>query len=146
MDRDGWWKSIQQFCKLSRAHAGNNQALFFDGHYSHWDADALDMMSNNFVHGFFLKAVSSGNDQPNNDGSNAKAKSIYNDEKALWDEEYVITPYLPPMMNKVMVKMWSRLSCEAGTTIKHNFAITNILPLKPPSTIEASAHACVSTM
>ena len=146
MDRDGWWKAIQQFCKLSGAHAGNNQALFFDGHDSHWDADALDMMSHNFVHGFFLKAGDSVNDQPNDNGFNAKAKSIYNDEKALWDEEYVTTPYSPPMMNKVMVKMWSRLSCEAGNTIKHSFAVTNLLPLKPPSTTEAAAHACVSAM
>ena len=83
MDRDGWWKSIQRFCKLSGAHAGNNQALFFDVHDSHWDADALDMMSNNFVHGFFLKAGDSVNDQPNDNGFNAKAKSIYNNEKEL---------------------------------------------------------------
>ena len=53
MDRDGWYKAIRQFWKLSGTHAGNQQVLFFDGHNSYWDADTLDIMSNNYVHGFF---------------------------------------------------------------------------------------------
>ena len=46
----------------------------------------------------------------------------------------------------VLVKMRARLSCEAGTTIIHSFAVTNILQLKPPSTTEAAAHAYVSAI
>jgi len=44
MDRDSWLKIIDNFTKLSGASAMNPQFLFFDGHNSHWDADALDMM------------------------------------------------------------------------------------------------------
>ena len=44
MDHHGWYKMIDNFTKLSRASKGNPQFLFFDGHDSHWDADALDLM------------------------------------------------------------------------------------------------------
>ena len=70
--------------------------------------------------GFFLKAGDSTNDQPNHTGFNAKAKSIYNEEKAKWDEEFVTTKFSPPMMNMVLSKMWSRLVVESGRTIKTN--------------------------
>jgi hypothetical protein len=44
MDRDGWYKTIDNFSKMSDASPANPQYLFFDGHDSHWDVDALDMM------------------------------------------------------------------------------------------------------
>lgn len=44
MDRDGWFKTIDNFSKLSGASEGNPQFLFFVGHDSHWDSDALDLL------------------------------------------------------------------------------------------------------
>ena len=146
MDRDGWFKSIKQFCKLSGAHHGNNQALFYDGHDSHWDSDALDMMANNSVHGFFLKSGDSGNDQPNDNGFNAKAKAVYNDEKMAWDEVFVTTPFSPAHMNTVIVKMWARLTCESGSLIKRSFEKTHLVPLRPPTAHEAASNAMISAL
>ena len=146
MDRDGWFKSIKQFCKISGAHHGNNQALFYDGHDSHWDSDALDMMANNSVHGFFLKSGDSGNDQPNDNGFNAKAKAVYNNEKMVWDEVFVTTPFSPAHMNTVIVKMWARLTCESGSLIKRSFDKTHLVPLRPPTANEAASNAMISAL
>ena len=81
MDRDGWFKTIHNFTKLCGASPKNSQYLFFDGHNSHWDADALDPMHTNDVYLYFLEASDSKNDQPNDNGPNACLKGLYNKEK-----------------------------------------------------------------
>ena len=65
MDRDGWYKFIRMFTILSGAIKGNIKILLYDGHDSHWDTDAPDIMSISFVRPFVLKAGNSENDQPN---------------------------------------------------------------------------------
>ena len=146
MHRDVRWTSIQQICRLYGAYAGNNKVLYFNGHDLHWDSDALDMMSNACVHSFFLNVGDSTNNQKSINGVTKKVKSYYNNKKAFWDDEYSSTPFSPPMIKTVMVKMWARLVCGAGKTIKHSFAVTNLLPLKPPSMSKAAAHTYVSVM
>jgi hypothetical protein len=74
----------------------NLQYLFFDGHDSHWDADALQMMHDLSIEAFFLKAGDSENDQPNYNGPNASVKGCYNENKTEWDERFGTTPYTPP--------------------------------------------------
>jgi len=81
MDRDEWYKSIRLFIQRSSLHASNRQILYFDSHDSHWDADAMDLMYTNHAQRFLLKARDSFKDQPNENGYNAQAKSIYNEEK-----------------------------------------------------------------
>ena len=81
MDRDGWFKVIHIFSKLAGAHAGKKN-LFYNGHDSHWDTDALDLMASSFVQPFVLKAGDSENDQPNDNGSSAKLKACYNHRKS----------------------------------------------------------------
>eukprot|EP00545_Synedropsis_sp_CCMP1620_P002775 CAMPEP_0119009844 /NCGR_PEP_ID=MMETSP1176-20130426/4633_1 /TAXON_ID=265551 /ORGANISM="Synedropsis recta cf, Strain CCMP1620" /LENGTH=491 /DNA_ID=CAMNT_0006962423 /DNA_START=277 /DNA_END=1750 /DNA_ORIENTATION=+ len=81
MDRDGWYKTIHNFANLSGASKSNKQFLYFDGHDSHWDADALELMDTKHVQSFFLKSGDSENDQPNDNGPNACVKSCYNDAK-----------------------------------------------------------------
>ena len=81
MDRNGWFKIINMFSKLSGAHAGNIQILFYDVHDSHWDSDILYLMSENFIQPYVLKVGDSENDQPQDNGSNAKLKSCYNNRK-----------------------------------------------------------------
>ena len=146
MDRDGWYKSIRQFIALSGARVTNKQILFFDGHDSHWDADAMDLMSDNHVHGFFLKSGDSSNDQPNDNGFNAKAKAIYNEEKAKWDEQFVSTPFSPAHMNKVISATYARLSITSGQVIKDSFSKTRLVPLRPPTTDEFAGFAAVASL
>ena len=146
MDRDGWFKSILKFVRICGAYETNINILTFDGHDSHWDADALDHMANNFVQPFLLKAGDSTTDQPNDNGFNAKCKSVYAEEKAKWDETFLTTTYTPPMMNMVLVSMWERLVVESGHTIKKSFDITNLVPLRPPTQTEFTGYACVASL
>lgn len=45
------------------------------------------------------------NDEPNNNGSNAKSKEVYSDKQLAWDEILVTTPFTPPHMNTILVKV-----------------------------------------
>ena len=78
IDDDGWYKAMRLFVKLSGAHETNIQALFFDEFDAHWDGDALEYLTKNFVQTFFLKSNDSENNQPNDNGFNAFVKAKYN--------------------------------------------------------------------
>ena len=62
IDRYGWYKIIKNFSNLTSSSVYNPQFNFFNGHESHWDADALDEMKNNHIHACLLKAGDSEND------------------------------------------------------------------------------------
>ena len=76
MDRDGWFKAIRKFVRICGAYETNINILTFDRNDSHWDADALDHMANNFVQAFVLKMGDSTTNQPNDNGFNTKCKSV----------------------------------------------------------------------
>ena len=78
MDRDGWFKTTRNFLALSGTSEGNPQFVFFNGHNSHWGADALNFLRTNYCHPFFLQSRNSENDQPNNNGPNECLKENYN--------------------------------------------------------------------
>mmetsp|Transcript_22960 Transcript_22960/g.34823 ORF Transcript_22960/g.34823 Transcript_22960/m.34823 type:complete len:226 (+) Transcript_22960:932-1609(+) len=120
MDRDGWFKTIHNFTKLCGASESNPQYLYFDGHGSHWDADALDLMSSNDIYSFFLKAEDSENDQPNDNGPNAGLKDD---------------------------KTWAKLLCRAGPMIVKAFKNCKLHPLIPPVVgANTAAAACTAAM
>ena len=117
MDRDGWFKTINNFTKLCGSSKSNPQYLFFDGHDSHWDADALDVLHRRSVYSFFLKAGDSENDQPNDNGPNAGLKADYNEEKGEWLLKFPSRKFTPASMNDVLTKTWAKISCRAGPMI-----------------------------
>ena len=88
MDRNGWLKTVNKFITLSGSSLTNKQFPFFDGHESHWDADALDNLEKREVEPFFLMAGNSTLDQSNENGLNAALKASYNEVKEEWDENY----------------------------------------------------------
>ena len=147
MDRDGWFKVIYMFTKLSGCHAGNIQMLFYDRHDSHWDADALDLMTKNFIQPFVLKAGDSENDQPQDNGSNAKLKSCYNNRKSEWSRAHLSTPYSPAFMNTVLVKTWQDFIRDSAGVIRRSFDKTKLCPLQPPSADQKYlGNACLSSL
>lgn len=75
MDRHGFFKAVTAFVRLAGASADNPQYIFLDGHDSHWDSDALDLLRANHCHVFFLKAGDSENDQPLDNGPNELIKA-----------------------------------------------------------------------
>jgi hypothetical protein len=144
MDRDDWFKTIEAFTKLSGTSPTNEEFLYFDGHDSHWDADALELMYQRSIQGFFLKAGDSERHQPNDNGSNAGLKSEYNDAKSDWDKRFATTSFTPPHMNHVLAKAWSRFTMEAAPTITCSFEKTRICPLKPPDDHDQYAGGCMT--
>ena len=147
MDRDGWYKVVRMFTKLSGASKGNIQILFYDGHDSHWDADALDIMATSFVQPFVLKAGNSENDQPNDNGSNAKLKSCYNERKSKWTRKFLSHPFSPAHMNTVIVAAWSDFLLDSAGIIRRSFFKTKLCPLQPPSADNKYlGNACVASL
>lgn len=147
MDRDGWYKTINNFAHMSGASESNKQFLYFDGHDSHWDSDALELLENKHIQSFFLKSGDSEKDQPNDNGPNACVKSCYNDAKADWDEKFATTNYTVPHMNGVLTDMWNRYVIRSAPVIKRSFAVTKIHPLQPPSADnEQASHAFTASL
>ena len=148
MDRDGWFKTVTNFVDLSGASQSNPQYLFFDGHDSHWDSDALEYMVLHDVNPFFLKSGDSEKDQPNDNGPNCSMKGCYNDAKAEYDETWVtIMQFVPPRMNMVLTDMWRRFLTKAAPVIISAFFKTKLCPLQPPSSdLQYAAHACTSSL
>jgi hypothetical protein len=148
MDRDGWFKTVTNFVHLSGASESNPQYVFFDGHDSHWDSDALEYMVENNANPFFLKAGDSEKDQPNDNGPNCSIKGCYNDAKAEYDEKWVtVMQYAPAQMNMVLTQMWRRFLIKAAPVIISAFSKTKICPLLPPSDDQQyAAHACTASL
>ena len=147
MDKDGWYKVINMFTKKAGASADNIQILYYDGHDSHWDSDALDLMCERFIQPFVLKAGDSENDQPQDNGSNAKLKSCYNNRKSEWSRKFLSTAYSPAHMNTVLVLAWQDFVTEAAGIIKRSFDKTKLCPVQPPSAdTKFLGNACLSSM
>ena len=68
-----------------------NQIIFFDGHDSHFYYRILMHMELQNIQLFILKVGDSVNDQPNDNESGDKLKSLYNEVNFLWVLKYGTT-------------------------------------------------------
>ena len=82
MDRYRWLKSITQFSNVYGTSPVNNEIIFFGGHASHFDDPALRQMKCQNIQPFVIKTGDSTNDQTNDNATNYKLKSLYNEVKA----------------------------------------------------------------
>ena len=48
-----------------------------DGHDSHFDSEALDLLASKHIYVFFVKSNNSGEGQPNDNGPNSALKALY---------------------------------------------------------------------
>ena len=88
MDRDRWLKSTTQFSNICNASPVNNEVLLFYGHGSHFDDGALRKTIFKNIQPFALKSGDSINGQTNDNGPNAKLKSLYNMANSVWVLKY----------------------------------------------------------
>ena len=88
MDRERWLKVMTQFSNICGASPVNNQILFFDGNDSHFDDVALRQIMCKKIQPFVLKSDESVNDQPNDNGPNAKLNYLYNVANSVWMLKY----------------------------------------------------------
>ena len=66
----------------------NNQTLFFDEHDSHSDNCVIITLRGKYIQPFVLKTGDYGNDQPNNNITNGKAKYLYKKDKDNWHQKF----------------------------------------------------------
>ena len=133
MDRYGWIKAMTQFSNICGNSPVNNQILFFDGNDSHFDDGALRKTMCKNIQPFVLKSGDSINYQPNDNGPNAKLKSIYNVAKSTLMLKYGTTKLSPHQMNYVLVEAWDAFNISAGNIIRDRFAKTKLPPSYLPT-------------
>jgi len=148
MDRDGFLKAATAFIQMTGASVHNPQFLFLDGHDSHWDSDALDLLAANHVYIFFLKSGDSENDQPLDNGPNCLVKQIYDEEKEAWDTKWQTTPYTPYHFNFVIAKTWQIFMRRNSEAIVSSFEKTCLHPLKfpPADSSKVAGNAAIAAM
>ena len=103
MDIDGWLKAMTQFSNVCGASPVNNHILFFDVHDSHFGCGALRKIVYKKVQPFVLESGDSINYHPNDNGPNAKLKSLYNVANSRWVMKYGVKRFSPHHMNSVFV-------------------------------------------
>lgn len=148
MDRDSWRLAIRYFAQKCGATALDRVLLFFDGHDSHWDPGAMEIMEANHINAFILKVADSENDQPNDNGANAKLHSCYNHQKAEWGEKFINVKYTPAHLNSVLTQTWRKFQRDSAATIIDSFKKTRLLPLKPPATgaVDNDSSVCIAAL
>ena len=115
--------------------------LFFDGHYSHFNTGALRIMRCINIQPFVLKSGNSINNQPNDNGTNAKLKSLYNVVKSTWMRKYGTTKNSTHHMNFVLVEELDFFKMSAGNIIMYSFTKTKLISLIPPD-LTTNIQAC----
>ena len=103
MDRDRRLKAMTQFSNVCGFYPVNKQIIFFGVHDIQFDDFALMHMERQNIQPFILKSGDSVNDQRNNNGPNAKLKSLYNEVKSAWMLKYGTTKMSPHYMNYILV-------------------------------------------
>ena len=107
----------------------NPQVLFYDGHGSHFDDRALDILRRNNIQSFILKVGDSVHDQPHNNVPNMKFKNLYNNVRMNWIKHHGTLKFTPTHINSVLVETWEAFKLSS-TTITHKY----FKKTPPPST------------
>ena len=82
---------------------------------------------------FVLKSGNSINNQPNDNGTNAKLKYVYNVASIVWMLNYGTTKFSPHHMKSVLVEAWDAFKMSAGNKIRESFAKTKLPPSVLPT-------------
>ena len=129
MDRDGWLKVAWHF----KRYCGPTWPLYlyFDGHDSHWDPDALDEWLSDKFSPTSCKVHGSTDDNMNDNDPNAAFHSEFDITIAYWGDTYPGTKNAVPFVNERLVVAWKNLKARGGPIAVKAAAVTGIHPLNP---------------
>ena len=122
----------------------NNQVLFFDYHYRHFDNRAMDILIQNHVQTFVINSGNYLNDSSNDNRTNSKLKDIYIRSKSKWNLNYMTIQLSWYHMKTITVKYWDSLKVSPYVTISDRFRKKYFLSL-PPLYILSSTQSCDSS-
>ena len=131
-DHDGFLKVCTQF--LEYCGPKRPQYVYMDGHDSHFDSEALDLLASNHVFVFFLKSNNSEENQPNDNGPNSALKALYDLHYDDWLHQYDGIPYNGAFFNTVFVPAWRGWKVKASGAISRAFEKCGIWPLNEDAT------------
>lgn len=131
--REDFYLWIRWFVAFMDVKRGNPFFLYIDGHDSHWAAEMHQFAFDNYLFIIFLRSNASITDQPNDNGANAKFKSCYDIEYAIWRDQYSIAcPLSRGFMNKIISSAYTRMQNDRRlvSCIVKAFKITRCFPLE----------------
>ena len=143
MYRDGWHKSMDRFPSMCCSSPLNPQVLFYDGHDSHFDDMALDILCKNNIQYFIPKAGYSVHDQTNDNGPIVKLNNLYGNTRMNCTRDHGTLKFSTPHMNSVLVETWGAFKLSSVTITQQDFKKTNTPPLSPPD-IDTNLQACLA--
>ena len=117
--------------------------LFYDGHVSHFDDRASDIICRHNIQSFILKAGDFAHDQPNDNGPNTKLNNLYGNKVMNWMRYHGTLKFKRYHMNSVLVETWEDLKLSSATITHKAFKKTHLLPLYPPD-IETNHQYCLA--
>ena len=116
--------------------------IFYDGHDSHFDDRAMNIICRHHIQYFILKAGDYVNGQPNNNGPSMKLKNVYGNERMKWMRKYGTLKFTPTHKNSVLVETWESFKISSTTTTNKYFKNKHLLPLSL-SDIDTNHQACL---
>ena len=134
---------MTQLSNLCGASPVGKHIILFDGHDSHFYERALRQINFKNIQPFVLKSGDSINNQPNDNVTNAKLKSLYNVVKSAWMLKYGTTKFLPHYMNSVLNEAWYAFKVSSVKIIRDSFVKTNLLPLGHPD-LTTNSQSCAA--
>lgn len=130
-DQDIFYQVIAKLVEEVGAKRGNAHILWIDGHLSHWSDKALQHALDNYMLICFLRAQASMIDQANDNGVNAKWKSMFDICYSEYMNMYPGLPFDKDSINMIFKESWRRIQLDPTlkTCISDSFKITNLCPL-----------------
>ena len=116
--------------------------IFYDGHDSHFDDRAMNIICRHHIQYFILKAGDYVNGQPNNNGPSMKLKNVYGNERMKWMRKYGTLKFTPTHNNSVLVETRESFKISSMTTTNKYFKNKHLLPLSL-SDIDTNHQACL---
>ena len=126
-------KAMTHFTNAWGTSPVNNYILLFDGHNSHFDDGTIRQIMCKNIQLFVLKPGESVNYQPNDNGPNAKLKSLYNVENSVWIMKYGTTKFSLHHMNSVLVEAWFAFMMSSVNIIRDILAKQSYFPSALPT-------------
>lgn len=129
MDEDGWMKQARHM--LASLPAPRPLFHIVDGHKSHWNVDALQLLLDNEIHTVFLRSNNSVNDQVNDNGHvNSALHGCYGEVLEGWRQRYsAVVDITPPYANMVLAEAFSTFTQKCGASIVKAYKETGLFPL-----------------
>ena len=136
---------MTQFSNVCGASPVNNRILLFDRHKSQFDDGALRQMMCKNIQPFVIKSSDSINDQTNNNGLNAKLKSLYKVINSTWMLKYGMKNISPPHINSFLVEAWDIFKTSYGNIIRESLEKKKLLHIIPPK-LTTNTQACAASI